>query len=127
MLGDLLLGDSLGFRRLHLRGCQHGDITRKYQRDAGAGRIASLVHQRRVCVRVAHLWIIHADLEVEFAGRTAHYKQVPFQHTIQGSENRIAGTIPAKMTDFQIELPSLLAIPTKDEIPVRVEMVWRPM
>ena len=70
---------------------------------------------------------IHADLEVEFAGHTAHYKQVPFQHTIQGSENRISGTIPAKMSEFQIEPPSLLAIPTKDEIPVRVEMTWRPM
>jgi hypothetical protein len=70
---------------------------------------------------------IHADLEVEFAGHTAHYQQVSFQHTIQGSEDRIVGTIPAKMTDFLIEPPSLLAIPTKDEIPVRVEMTWRRM
>jgi len=29
------------------------------------------------------------------------------------------------MTDFQIDPPSLLAIPTKDEIPIRVEMTWR--
>jgi len=70
---------------------------------------------------------ILVDLDVEFAGHAAHYKQVSFQHTIQGSENRITGTIPAKMSDFAIEPPSLLAIPTKDEIPVRVEMTWRPM
>jgi hypothetical protein len=70
---------------------------------------------------------IRADLEVEFAGHTAHFKQVSFQHVTQGNNTRITGTIPAKMTDFQIDPPSLLAIPTKDEIPVRVEMTWHPM
>src|SRR5579864_3946690 len=28
---------------------------------------------------------IHADLEVEFAGQTAHYKQVPLQNATQGN------------------------------------------
>jgi hypothetical protein len=70
---------------------------------------------------------IHADLEVEFAGQTAHYKQVPFQRVTQGSQARISGTIPATLSDFKIEPPSLLAIPTRNEIPVRVEMTWRPM
>jgi len=70
---------------------------------------------------------ILADLDVEFAGHTAHFKQVPFQHTVQGNEHRITGTIPAKMTGFSIEAPSLLAIPAKDEIPVRVDMTWHPM
>jgi len=69
---------------------------------------------------------IPVDLDVEFAGQTAHYKQVAFQKAMQGSDARISGTIPAKMSDFKIEPPSLLAIPTKDEIPVRVEMSWRP-
>jgi hypothetical protein len=44
-----------------------------------------------------------------------------------GSDVKISGTIPAKMTDFKIDPPSLLAIPTKDEMPVRVEMTWRTM
>ena len=70
---------------------------------------------------------IRADLEVEFAGQTAHYKQVPFQHVTQGSQAKISGTIPASLSDFKIEPPSLLAIPTKNEIPIRVEMTWRPM
>ncbi len=69
---------------------------------------------------------IHADLEVQFAGQTAHYSQVPFQHVVQGSEHKISGTIPATLSDFKIDPPSLLAIPTKNEIPVRVELVWRP-
>ena len=70
---------------------------------------------------------ILADLDVEFAGQTAHYKQVPFQHSTQGNEARISGTIPATLSDFKIEPPSLLAIPTKNEIPIRVEMTWRPL
>jgi hypothetical protein len=69
---------------------------------------------------------IQADLEIQFAGQTVQYKQVPFQHVTQGNQARISGVIPATMSDFKIELPSLLAIPTKNEIPVRVEMTWRP-
>ena len=73
------------------------------------------------------LTIIPADLEIEFAGQTAHYKQVPFQRVTQGNQAKISGTIPATLSDFKIEPPSLLTIPTKNEIPVRVEMTWRPL
>ena len=68
---------------------------------------------------------IYADMEVQFAGQTAKYNQVPFQQVTQGNETRISGTIPALLTDFKIEPPSLLTIPTKNEIPVRVEMTCR--
>jgi hypothetical protein len=67
---------------------------------------------------------LNADLEVQFAGQTAHYKQVPFQLTRQGKETRITGTIPATLTDFKIDPPSLLTLPVKNEIPIRVEMTW---
>ena len=69
---------------------------------------------------------IHADLEIQFAGQTAQYKQVTFQVVTQGSQIRISGTIPATLSDFKIDAPSLLAVPVKNEIPVRVEMTWRP-
>jgi hypothetical protein len=69
---------------------------------------------------------IQADLEIQFAGQTAQYKQVPFQLATQGNQIRISGTIPATLTDFKIDPPSLLALPVKNEIPVRVEMTWRP-
>jgi hypothetical protein len=69
---------------------------------------------------------IHADLEIQFAGQTAQYKQVPFQLATQGNQIRLSGTIPATLTDFKIDPPSLLALPVKNEIPVRVEMTWRP-
>jgi hypothetical protein len=69
---------------------------------------------------------IHADLEIQFAGQTVQYKQVPFQMATQGNQIRISGTIPATLTDFKIDPPSLLAVPVKNEIPVRVDMTWRP-
>jgi hypothetical protein len=70
---------------------------------------------------------IHADLEVHFAGQTAQYKQVPFQRTTQGNEVHLSGTIPAKLSDFKIDPPSLLMVPIKNEMPVKVEMSWKPM
>jgi|SRR5579872_165015 len=69
---------------------------------------------------------IHADLEIEFAGQTAQYKQVAFQVVKQGNQIRISGIIPATLSDFKIDPPSLLAIPVKNEMPVKVEMTWRP-
>jgi hypothetical protein len=73
------------------------------------------------------LTTIQADLEVQFAGQTVQYKQVAFQHITQGNDTIITGTIPLTLTDFKIDPPSLLAIPVKNDIPVRVEMKWRPM
>jgi hypothetical protein len=69
---------------------------------------------------------VHADLEVQFAGQTAQYKQVPFELATQGNQIRISGTIPATLSDFKIDPPSLLAVPVKNEISVRVDMTWRP-
>src|ERR1700720_918094 len=69
---------------------------------------------------------IHADLEIQFAGQTAQYKQVAFQLTTQGNQIRISGTIPSTLSDFKIDPPSLLAVPVKNEMPVRVDMTWRP-
>jgi hypothetical protein len=68
---------------------------------------------------------IHADLEIQFAGQTAQYKQVPFQLAKQGNETRISGTIPGTLSDFKIDPPTLLTLPVKNDIPVRVEMTWR--
>ena len=69
---------------------------------------------------------INADLDVEFAGQTAHYKQVAFQLVKEGAQIRITGTIPATLADFKIDPPSLLTMPVKNEIPIRVEILWRP-
>jgi hypothetical protein len=67
---------------------------------------------------------VFADLEVQFAGKTAHYAHVLFQRTQMGSAVRIQGTIPALCSDFKIDRPSFLTVPIKNEIPVRVDMTW---
>ncbi len=69
---------------------------------------------------------VQADLEIQFAGQTAQFKQVPFQLVAQGKQIRITGTIPATLTDFKIDPPSLLTIPVKNEIPIRVDLTWAP-
>jgi len=69
---------------------------------------------------------INADLEIHFAGQTALYKQVPFKVEKQGGQTHITGTIPATLTDFKIDPPSLLTMPVKNDIPVRVDMIWHP-
>ena len=68
---------------------------------------------------------INADLEIQFAGQTAQYKKVPFKVETRGDETHITGTIPATLTDFKIDPPSLLTMPVKNDIPVRVDMTWR--
>jgi hypothetical protein len=68
---------------------------------------------------------IRADLEVLFAGHTVQYKQVPFQVIKVGGEIQISGSVPATLSDFKIEPPSLLAMPVKNDIPVMVKMTWR--
>jgi hypothetical protein len=68
---------------------------------------------------------IYADLEVQFAGQTVEYRHVPLELVTRGPETRISGTIPATLTDFKIDPPSLLTVPVKNDIPVRVEMTWQ--
>jgi hypothetical protein len=68
---------------------------------------------------------IHADLEIQFAGQAVQYRQVPFQLLTQGGETKISGTIPATLSDFHIKPPTLLTIPIKNAIPIRVETSWR--
>jgi hypothetical protein len=69
---------------------------------------------------------IKADLEIQFAGQTAHYRQVPFELSTRGAEKHIVGTIPTTLVDFKIDPPSLLTMPVKNEIPVHVDMTWSP-
>ena len=68
---------------------------------------------------------IHADLEIQFAGQTAQYQEVPFQLVKQGNDIRLSGTIPATLSDFKIDPPSLLLMPIKNEIPVQADMTWQ--
>ena len=72
----------------------------------------------------AALATINADLEIQFAGQTAQFKQIPFNVDTRGGETHITGTIPATLADFKIDPPSLLTMPVKNDIPVRIDMTW---
>jgi hypothetical protein len=65
-----------------------------------------------------------ADLEVSFAGQTAHFGQVRFDQTVSGQEHKIVGTVPATVKDFKIDPPRFLTVPIRNEIPVKVETTW---
>jgi hypothetical protein len=45
--------------------------------------------------------------------------------TTTGDETRISGTIPATLSDFKIDPPSLLTVPIKNQIPVTVDLTWK--
>lgn len=69
---------------------------------------------------------IKADLEIQFAGQTVRYQQVPFDVKTEGNEKHITGTIPTTLSDFKIQPPSLLTMPVKNDIPVKIDMTWSP-
>src|SRR5579863_4411564 len=46
---------------------------------------------------------IKADLEIQFAGQTAHLQQVSLDVKNEGSDRHITGTIPATLADFKID------------------------
>jgi len=70
---------------------------------------------------------LRLNLDVQFAGQTAHYQDVPFQRIQHGDEVEIKGTIPATCSDFKIDRPSFLTVPIHNEIPVGVDVTWKPM
>jgi len=69
---------------------------------------------------------LDCDLEVQFAGSTAHYPHVEFHQMMEGTSRHVTGTVPATLTDFKIEAPTFLTVPIKNAIPVRVDMMWQP-
>lgn len=71
-----------------------------------------------------HAPIFTADLDVSFAGQTAHYHNVAFQQQIEGQEHHITGVVPATVSDFKIIPPSFLTVPIRNEIPVKVDTYW---
>jgi hypothetical protein len=94
---------------------------------ARGGQFPLITVRTHLPEEASSLATIPVDLEVQFAGQTVQYKQIAFQHIVKGSDTLITGTIPLTLTDFKIDPPSLLALPVKNEIPVRVEMKWRSM
>jgi hypothetical protein len=70
---------------------------------------------------------IVCDLDIEFAGQTAHYQHLAFQQAVQGNQHRITGTIPSTLSDFKISPPSFFTVTLKIEMPVKVDITWHPL
>jgi hypothetical protein len=70
---------------------------------------------------------IVCDLDIQFAGQTAHYAHLAFQQAVQGNEHRITGTIPSTLSDFKIAAPSFFTVPLKNEMPAKVDITWHPL
>ncbi len=104
-----------------------GDTNRDLhmQQVTKAGQFPLVSVRTRLPTSLEGVATINADLQVEFAGVTVEYKQIPFQQTAEGDHVRIAGTIPTKVSDFKMDPPSLFTVQIKNDIPVRVEMTWR--
>ncbi|MEO6924284.1 MAG: hypothetical protein ABI142_10695, partial [Bryocella sp.] len=64
------------------------------------------------------------DLEVQFAGQTAHYTHVAFHQDLRGTEHHITGVVPSTLADFKIPPPSFLTVPIKNQIPVKIDTIW---
>lgn len=65
-----------------------------------------------------------ANLKIQFAGQEVEYKQVLLQLKVNGNEAKISATIPATLSDFKIDPPTLLTLPVKNDVPIKVEMTW---
>lgn len=89
------------------------------------GQFPMVTVRTRLPEDASGLGTIQADLEIQFAGETATYKQVPFERVTKDDGMHVSGTIPARLSDFKIERPALFAVAVKNEMPVRVEMTWR--
>lgn len=70
---------------------------------------------------------IYADLEVQFAGQTAHYSHVAFQRQSESDAMRITGTVPSTCSDFKFQRPSFFGMSISNDIPVRVDATWKQM
>jgi hypothetical protein len=70
---------------------------------------------------------IICDLDIQFAGQTAHYAHLAFQQVVKGNEHRITGTIPSTLSDFKITPPSFFTVPLKNEMPMKVDITWHPL
>jgi hypothetical protein len=78
----------------------------------------------RIPESAVNLPTLDCDLEVQFAGNTAHYAHVTFHQQIDGNAHHITGVVPSTLSEFKIPPPSFFTVPIKNEIPVRVDTSW---
>ncbi|MGZ3693399.1 MAG: YceI family protein [Bdellovibrionota bacterium] len=65
-----------------------------------------------------------AEAEIKFAGKTHQYS-VSIDFTDEAGGFRVQSLIPMKLSDFDIERPSLLGVATDDDVPVAIDLHLR--
>lgn len=70
---------------------------------------------------------LDVTMEIEFAGQKAKYEHVSFAQSVSDGVHHVTGTIPATVKDFKIDPPSFFTVPIKNEIPIRVDLTWKPL
>ncbi|HET9870336.1 MAG TPA: YceI family protein [bacterium] len=69
--------------------------------------------------------VLTAEATVDFAGKEKTYS-LPLTVRSDGPETlALTGSVPLSLKDFDIQAPSLLAMPIRDDVPVGLDMVWR--
>jgi hypothetical protein len=70
--------------------------------------------------------VLNAEATVDFAGEEKTYSPVPLKLLECGPQGaHLTGTLPLSLKDFDIQPPSLLAMPIQDDVPVSLDMVWQ--
>ncbi|MBI2569132.1 MAG: YceI family protein [Candidatus Schekmanbacteria bacterium] len=65
------------------------------------------------------------SLEIAFAGRSRTYGAVALAVVSRTPDAvTVTGEIPLKLSDFEVERPSLLGVAVKDEVALTIEAVW---
>jgi hypothetical protein len=69
---------------------------------------------------------VTADFEVDFAGQKVEYQKVQLDvQDWKSEETRITGGFTLSLKAFNISPPSLLTMPVKDDVPVKLDMTWK--
>ena len=67
-----------------------------------------------------------ADLTVSFAGKKVDYPGVKLELSgWKDGQVHVKGVIPLSLKDFDIQPPTLLAMPIRDRVPVKLDMLWK--
>ncbi len=68
---------------------------------------------------------IKTDVEVNFAGQTKIYKNVPIKVEMASSQKaKVSGQVPLHLSHFKVEKPSLLGMAISDNVEVDFNMTW---
>jgi hypothetical protein len=67
---------------------------------------------------------VEAKAEVQFAGKSHTYEHIQISPRIKNGEIKTSGRVPLKLSDFDVDRPSLLTVKIEDTVPVDFDLNW---